>query len=405
MSKFLLKMISVIAIIMCISVQPVITYAQESDLTTTTEETTNTTEATDTEEEGTKTDKVTTKEKTSTTETTKKTEVPATSNVSSVPTKTSASTKSSIRDYLPYILIAGSVILLVSIIGILLSGKKSAGEEEVINITPQPTMNPETNTTQTVVTDMSNIPENLTNQTKTDNITGATPQTLGDIVSNTSTTIPSATMEQVQPVVQTPTETVVEQNVTAPMELPQSQPEFPTSTVIEETPAVNQETTLDTPLVETPVQSNITTQTIEQPTIANPVETVPLVEPITEVAEQPVITEPAPTNPAESVPVAEPTIETPSATVSNPVETVPLVEPVAEVADQAVMTEPAPTNAAESIPAVEPVATTQVTQDQAAADLQALISGEVNNISTQQSSTPQNSTNVDDDLPQVPPMM
>ena len=55
--------------------------------------------------------------------------------------------------------------------------------------------------------------------------------------------------------------------------------------------------------------------------------------------------------------------------------------------------------------------TAQVSQDQATADLQALISSEVNNIPAQQQnpiqqpSTNAGITNNDEDLPQVPPMM
>ena len=55
--------------------------------------------------------------------------------------------------------------------------------------------------------------------------------------------------------------------------------------------------------------------------------------------------------------------------------------------------------------------TVQVSQDQATADLQALISSEVNNIPAQQQNPIQQPsantgiTNNDEDLPQVPPMM
>ncbi len=433
MKKFLLRTLSLFVVLVSISILPLSVHAQ-SDSSTTTTTTTTTTAPTTSTSSSESTDEKDTTDSTTSTDNTTTTNETGSSNVANTTTTTTptavsapattSSSQNSIREYLPYILIAGSVILLISIVGILLSGRKSDSGEEVINVTPQSTNPPQESVAQAQVTDMSNIPANLTNQTMTDNISTASP-TLGDIVSDTSSAMPSTTMDtpvmdQVQPTMEMPqmppVETVTEQVVpetSMPTELPQSQPEFTTTTVIDQTATLVPESpVMDT---QTDVLPNVATQPIEQPTIMNPADTVPLVETPAPLQEQPVVAEPVDVNPANTVPLVENTTPLTEQTTTSQQDAsfgVPAVEPVSTNPTETVPLVENTTPSTEPVSAtpVESTSTVQVSQDQVAADLQALISKEVNNIPTQQQGVVQQPvvdtgmTN-DDDLPQVPPMM
>jgi hypothetical protein len=64
-----------------------------------------------------------------------------------------------LTEYLPYVLIAGSVVLLISIVGILLSRKKESGTIPEDSTTPSPVETPSTPTEEPTLKDMVNQPE------------------------------------------------------------------------------------------------------------------------------------------------------------------------------------------------------------------------------------------------------
>ncbi len=95
-------------------------------------------------------------------------------------TKATTEKSSSFMDYLPYVLIAGAGILLISIIGILLTRKKDS-ESTPPAATTATDSTPATPPVTPV--NFDNIPQNLQNETQTDNM-NAPQQTLADIVNS-----------------------------------------------------------------------------------------------------------------------------------------------------------------------------------------------------------------------------
>lgn len=149
--------------------------------------------------------------------TTENTITPIPEATTSTGTTTKSTTTSSYMDYLPYVLIAGSVILLISIIGILISGKKK-GPQEMVQVTPQPTSSPETITP----------PSEPVAETINNSIPTTTPQTeqpkptLADIVNQTTTVNPMYTQQNdLQPTQQLGNDAQTQQFVPSP-----AQPDF-----------------------------------------------------------------------------------------------------------------------------------------------------------------------------------
>ncbi len=176
-------------IISIVCVLPLSVFAQtdassstsSSSFTTTPEDSTTTSNTTDANTTTTTQDTATTTQAQDTT--TESTTTPTTT--SSTTTGTTKSTSSSsYMDYLPYVLIAGSVILLISIIGILISSKKKE-PQEIVQVTPQPTSAPETIAPPSEpVTDMANSSIPVTPQPE------QPKPTLADIVNQTTSANP-----------------------------------------------------------------------------------------------------------------------------------------------------------------------------------------------------------------------
>ncbi|MGI5898091.1 MAG: hypothetical protein ACOX6Q_02935 [Candidatus Dojkabacteria bacterium] len=398
------KTLKIFATLVILITFPLVVYAQ-----TTTEDTKTTTSvdnSTTSEKETTTTKETTDTTNKETVDTTKET-VKDTSTTTTPTTSTAAAKKtSSYMDYLPYILIAGSVILFFSIVGILLSSKKKQSEQ-VIQVTPEPTV-PQTEIPQTV--DMANIPDNLTNETMTDNLDGAKP-TLADIVNQEQAQItPEATSTMETPVPQTEPESIAtsQESIgeTMTVEEPVTIPQEPITTSKESITNV-MPTQDSTAIPTTPQEATVSTMPTQDSTISTtPQELVVEPVPNQELDQSMVNTvQPIQSQSDETQNVVPDATQSSTETVSNTDSSIDQAVAVDYLNPQNDAVPAQNINTEELIqPEVNTVA--QATEQN---DLQELINNEVNNMPQQPVSTPIIEPKVDDtpssELPAVPPMM
>jgi hypothetical protein len=176
-----------------------------------------------------------------------------------------------IMEYLPYILLGGSVILLISIVGVLLTRKKDDNETQQPT-TSEPKVESTTQTTETPVKeptlkDMVNsnnapVVEPATSSVSmqepaTPSLDSAEQKDLQDLVAKESSTMEIPQMPPVQPVVEEQKVETTVQEQTNPMETPLSTPV--------DIPQMQEQSLMDTmpaPMESTPVQ--------EQPAVEMP---------------------------------------------------------------------------------------------------------------------------------------
>ncbi len=162
-------------------------------------------------------------------------------------TTTTETFKDKIMDYLPYVLIGGAVILLISIVGILLSKKKNSDKETPVESIPEvkpevTPVQPESEIPQTTPVNMENLSNNLYSPAPAN-----TP--IQDVIGNTAPTTEETPFMQEQPTF-VPTEVKVpEQNQSSDLQAIMQQESHSESTTVptEQDPTVQSPTPVQVP--------------------------------------------------------------------------------------------------------------------------------------------------------------
>lgn len=302
-----------------------------------------------------------------TTTTTEGTEETSTINTSTENTSTTEKS-SSYMDYLPYILIAGSAILLISIVGILITSRKKVDTEGPVDVSsanPNPSMPTEPTTASPTMQDINSLSSQPTMDT--------TNQTNG--VGTTSPTTPNTN---------TPINTFATQPATSV---------FPNTQVTENTQApIDTFAQTTTPMTSPMMDSTINTVSPETQVSENPATTPAFPETQQEVSPASSDTM---ANPM-TTPLSEPLQQTPVTPVETPTmqESVPSASPLGTDFSQT-MPPISPTTVDTST--TEPIATTPDqtgSQDNSKvqADLQELVNQQMGAIGNTATTTPEQPT-------------